>query len=263
MTKLSEMPTKPPKIITFGPLGTGKTLFAQSAGEAIQILDLDDGYVTGRQWKDEHTANRQQCDVETFIDETPGKSTAWPKFQLHIQRMALSVKKGTWPYPVVAIDSLTSMGELALRHVMCSAGRLEGGIMGKVEQQHWGMCFQLMESILTIMRSMNIAVILIAHDDMREIGGIKERILACNGQKLPFKIPRLFDEVWYFKKVTDKTKEAGVRIDIQSTPTPLLNVRTRNQIPKCTVDAGLPKLMKFMGYDLEEKLQEYKDRNSK
>ncbi len=83
--KLREMTKKYWKIILFGAVGVGKTGLALTLGSKAQVLDMDDGLITGQSMQDEFTKDRLEVDVKTAYEEKLTTATAFPKAKLLAQ----------------------------------------------------------------------------------------------------------------------------------------------------------------------------------
>lgn len=249
--KLEELPIKPPKILLYGSSGSGKTALATTCGPHCQVIDFDDGVETARTLADSFQPQRRQIDVLQALERDPAFPTAYAKGKEHLRGVATQCNQKKYPFKVLVIDSLTSMADACLRMVLKNSNKLEtsGGMAMNPEIQHWGLAFLEMESFLSIARSLPIAVILIAHEQMNEIDGVNKLQLAISGKKNPTKIPRFFDELWYMKT----RNAAGGKIEyvIQTNSTAGIEARSRKNIPDLTnANVGMPELLKRMGYPL-------------
>ena len=249
--KVSEMTEGlPPKILIYGPPGTGKTAFAMTAGASAQLLDLDKGWTTARSLKDAFTARRQEVDVLGFYEDDPKKALAFVRCKTKLMEIAELCYQGKYPFKVLVVDSLTALSEFALRFIMGNSGGIyypATGALRPPEIQHWGLAISEVSNFLLILRSLPIAVVLIAHshrDQMVEAGGNKQDIIevAVFGKNLPSKVPAYFDEVLFSKVV----EEGGGKRDfvLQTQPTSIVQARTRSQIPdRYSMRGGLPSLL--------------------
>jgi len=61
--KLSDIKTKPPKILLIGNYGSGKTCFATTGGKYVQVIDLDEGLISAKTLKDNFTETRSEIDI--------------------------------------------------------------------------------------------------------------------------------------------------------------------------------------------------------
>ena len=260
--QLNKIKRKAPKSITFGPLGTGKTLFWQTGGECVHIVDCDDGSQSGLYWKDKWSAERELVDVKRFVEPDPDVVSGFIRVRTHLLDIARKVKSGTWPYPVVVIDSLTSLVEMAVRQTMYNSGRLVNGKIDTVRIQDWGNAFVEVTNLLCHAKSMDVAVVLIAHQTIIEEGASKKITIACRGKNLPNEIPRLFDEVWYHRK--EDLSGGKLKIKIITKPTEMLDIRSRANLPaEFSVGVGAEVVLKKMKFDMRGRKEVWKKKQEK
>lgn len=244
MPKLSEVKIKPPKILLYGDVGTGKTAFTLTLGDRLQVLDMDEGTLTGVTLDDKFRSRRLEVDVVSCPDPDPNKATAFGCGKAHVLKVANQAVRKAYPYDAFAIDSLTALADHAVRMVMVNSG-----MAGKNPQiQHWGLAFNEIENILTVARSIPGVFILIAHAMNIEIDGNTKKEIAIPGKSLPNKIARYFDEIW-FAKVQNKAggKQA---FTIQTKSTASIVARSRLNIPDgIDMSLGLEEILKQGGYE--------------
>jgi hypothetical protein len=186
---------KPPKILIFGPPGSGKTALVSQLTNAY-MFDLDNGMRTAATLKDKFYDLRQKIEFETFNDQDPKNPKAWMAVKNSIISLSSQIHSGKWNYDAIVVDSLTYLAEAALLQVMFQSGKA----MMKPEIQHWGMAVSEVENILVVLRSLPCMVVLTAHDQPMYLDDDTMQIrVSCIGQKLPYKLPAMFDEVWYAK----------------------------------------------------------------
>lgn len=246
MPKLSEMQQiVAPKIVLYGEPRTGKTAWVMTGGEHVQLLDLDKGYRTGLYLKDKFLDERRKVDVISCYEDDPAKAKAFSQAQMELMRIADACLKGTYPFKVLAIDSLSALADFSLRQIMASSG----GFTAKKEYQHWGIAISQIENILLILRSLPIAVVLIAHSKQKEINGVEKTVVGVFGQELPNTVVKYFDEVFYSKVVYGPSNT--VQYKIQTKPTPMLVAGSRtNQGDDIDMNLGLKDTLGKMGYVL-------------
>ena len=244
MTKLSDLTPKAPKILLYSPAGKGKTALALTCGESCQIMDLDDGTVTGVSLKDSFLDSRKSVDVVQFLETDALKATAYKGALEYVKTVAKQCREGTYKYKVLVIDSLTALDSYCMRYVMQNSG----GILKKIELQHWGVAFQELKQFLLTVRSLPIAVILLAHEQPKGASET-EVTIAISGRKMPAEVLRFFDEVWYLKA----RPAAGGKVQrvLQTVSDARIECRSRFCIADGTdVNVGMPKLLEQMGYKL-------------
>lgn len=242
--KLSEIKVKAPKILIYGPAGTGKTACALTLGSRAHVVDMDDGLLTGLTLQDKWSEDRQQVDVVQFLEEDPRTARAFLSVKKHLMDVVNKARQGKWEFDALVIDSLTAMAEFAMRSVLAS-----NGMLGNVPQiQHWQLAFTEVENIMIILRAMPCPVILIAHDQVRTIDEQDYVRIAIPGKNMPTKITRYFDEVFYSKV---KTKGGGKReYLLQTRASGSIEAKSRGNL-EALVDTsiGMTGILKLMGYE--------------
>lgn len=243
MPQLKDIESKVPKILIYSPAGTGKTALALSAGADTEILDMDDGVLTGQTLDDKWKEERLKVEVKQFLESDPLKAVAFKKFKNRMIKIAKECTEGKYPHKLLTVDSLTSFADGAVRYIMYNSSML-----GQAPQiQHWGTAFIEIENILTLIRSLPIPVILLAHEQIKTIDKKDVTDLAVSGRNLPSKIRRFFDEVWWI----NVRNAAGGKVErkIQTKSTESIGCRSRwNMEDGINVNVGMRELLKRMDY---------------
>ncbi len=250
--KLSELPKKPPHICVYGEVGCGKTALALTAGARAQVLDLDDGLLTGIHLDDKFKQDRLQVDVKQFLEPDPAhKATVFARVKQYIYGLPRDMKNGNWPYEVFIMDSLSTFADSAVQMIMGNSGRLGSN----PEIQHWGMAFTEIKNVLNVVKTFPCVVILIAHEQVKVIGKPpNEEIkleLAVSGKNLPSQIARYYDELWYLRnRPTGGNKIQRV---LQTAGRGSIAARSRDCLPDMTdTSIGMWGLLKMIGYEAKE-----------
>lgn len=264
--KVHEIPEVPAKFLITGKPGTGKTLLAMTGGEKVQIIDLDRGYLSGITWKDQFTEARSKVDIIPCYEKEPDKAVAFRLAKEHLYNVANACVKGTYPYTVLCIDGLTTWGDGAMRMIRVNSSKWgvapQLDVKKGVTQPEWGLAINELEQCLSIIRSLPIAVIVLAHitetDDkyhpenptqLIKVGGTE---IGALGQKIPDKIGAYFDEVYY--AATDVVAGGRLTYKLYTKQTARIKyLKTRAQVPDGTLlDTGLPGLLKLARYDINK-----------
>lgn len=239
--KLSEIPPKPPKFLFYGPFGGGKTAFAETLGKDLQLLDVDQGAITGLRFQDFHTSLRKEIDVIPF----PNPGLAFTDLQSKLISIINDCNNGTYPFKAVCLDSLTSLSDVCRRQVMRNSGKTEMNI------GLWGISIDQMESIVLNLRSLPIVVILVAHETSELVDNSVQKQISIYGKNLPNKIPTYFDEVLYFA-----SRDLGggkSAYTIQSKSSPSIPVRTRHGVSDgFQTSLGMKELLSQIGFNFDK-----------
>lgn len=208
------------------------------------MLDFDGGMRTAFKLKDKFTPLRMEIEFDTFVDQ-PMKPTMYIEAKQKLLKIAQLVLVKKWQYDCIVIDSLTGLCRSAMLHVLsCS-----GDPMRVPQIQHYGQAVNAVESILTILRSLEVPVLVTAHEQAIETdNGILIRILSVTKPHGMNKLPWLFDEVLH---MTVRPKGQG-KCDfiVSGRPTSSISVRTRSGIMSDIIinDIGLKGLFELVGY---------------
>lgn len=260
--KLSDLPPKPPKILDWGPMGTGKTARALTLGARAQVIDIgEDGLTTGLTLKDKFTEDRKAVDVVMFREtQLPRKAHAFTDCRDYVFKVSDQCQKGTYPFDALIVDSITELARMSINQVLSNNSMLESG----PQLQHYGLAFAQTKMVLDVLKALPIVVYVIGHDQRDAIvkkspDGKKEIDrkdfieIALTGKNMPAEVPRGFDEVWYAH-----VRAAGGgknSYHIQTAADDLVKCRTRSQIPNMfnTTDVGMWEIIKMLGYTPPER----------
>ena len=246
MPTLKDIKVIHPKILLYGIAGTGKTALALTLGSKLQIMDFDNGLMTGKTLKDEHYDTRMSVNAIQFLEPDPNKGTAFLKAKNHLYKVAEACAKGKYSFKSICVDSLTSLVDSAMRMVQGNSSHI-----GKNPQlQEYGLAFNEVENFLTILKSLPILVVVTAHQHNFEIDNKTMVQIALPGRKLPGKICGWFDEVWRMTIQNLPKDEIAFRIQTNGTASTL--ARSRFNIPdKQNAKVGLPVILKEAGYEYD------------
>lgn len=241
--KLSEVKIKPPKVLLYGPFGSGKTCFAMTGGKYVQYLDMDEGLQSGKKLKDSFTEIRGEIDVLEAHEDDPNRALAFMKARSYIQSISEQCRKGTYPFKILVIDSLTNLHEFCMRMIMSNSG-----ILGqKPKIQNWMMRDIEFINLCLLLKTLPIAVIVIAHQQVNVEDEVNVLTPFLPGKSLPNNFFSKFDEILYMKPRLIAGGKTSFTIHNLSTS--CITARTRSNFPdKLDVSIGLLKLLEYMEY---------------
>lgn len=219
---------KPPKILLYAPPRSGKTTFCTTAGVYGEIIDCDGNIRPAITVKDAFAESRPTIDYFDGQDTDPVNPDSWDKTKKRIIAINNSLAMKTYKKKIVVLDSLTTMGDAALRYVRKNSKTLASG--KQPTQPEWGLALGELEYVLSLIRGWPITVVVNAHDliytDTEPVFGpsgsvvghqeVQKRQILCIGAKLPFKIPALFSEIWYLRRVQGGGTSFAYKLQTQS-----------------------------------------------
>ena len=244
MTKLEDLKLDSftPKICLYGPPGSGKTAFCLTGGDLVEYVDLDNGLLTGKTFKDKFTSERGKVSVFQSFDTEPGKTVGFSKAQSYIRGLVTLSRDPNCKWKILVIDSFTALCSMAMRNVMSSQGRIDA----TPQLQHWGMAFAAVEGIMQDLKAVQKIVILVAHQQTSDEDGISQIEISIPGQKLAPRVIPYIDEIWHCKVLPI----GGGKVDyiLQTSSTGSIMTRSRLNVPTGTsMNLGLREVLKLGG----------------
>lgn len=249
MTRIQDLKQLEPKILIYSHAGGGKSAFVETLGARLQIIDLDPGAHVALSLNDQWRSRRLECDVIRIRDVDPSKAQAWEAVKQTVIRITNEVNLGTYPYQFLCVDSLTSLGELALRNVLGNSGNANNP---QPSIQQWGIAINEVKNLLVYLRALKIPVILTAHCQTTLADSDNKMGIAIFGKDLPNYIPRFFDEIWYVHvrpKPTAANQPQQYTFTIQTQPSASIMARSRLGVPnEFDITAGFEAALTAGGY---------------
>lgn len=246
--KVSDIEGKPPKVLLWGDVGSWKTSLLLTLGAPLQVLDFDDGCLTGVKLQDRWTEDRRAVDVIQFLEPAPHKvATVFQRAKQKIIEISNECALKKYPFGALGIDSLSALADASLQQILSNSGRLGQ----QPEIQHWGLAFSQLKDLVAVLRTLPIPVIYIGHEQVKSVGeGASRREtleLALNGKNLGNQICRYCDEIWYSRI---KPVGSGKYVQqLQTVDDGTIPCRSRGCIPNnINAEIGMWELLKLAGY---------------
>jgi hypothetical protein len=239
---------KAPKILLYGSFGSGKTAFVATGGEAVDIVDLDEGLRSALTYNDKWTEQRKIAAgnaVECY-ESDPKRAIAFNKARAYISGVVDQCSKGTYERKVLVIDSLTTLSEYAMRSILAA-----NSMLGKQPQiQHWGIRDIFFKNLLIELKALPVAVIVIAHQQTEFAEGDNSTICpAIAGKSLPPILHSQFDEILYAR--TRTVAQSKVEYIIENKSNRGVIVRTRSNFENFfNMNRGLKEFLGLMHYEI-------------
>ena len=226
--KAYELAALPPKPLMYSRPGLGKTALAMTLGEECMYLDLDDNMEVAFGLNDKFKSDRLAVEVRQFIDREPNKCTAFDEFVSTVNAIVNACGRGEFEYKYVVVDTLTSLEVACMNGVLYKENKL-----GKnPEIQHWGKRDTALFRVVSLLRTLPIPVFMLAHEMIEDTGGTQVVKIAMAGQKLPPKIVRMFNEIWYLRARPGKM--SSTEFFVQTAPTSTITCRSGRGLPTGT-----------------------------
>lgn len=245
--KLSDIQSVPPKVLLWGLAGSGKTCLTTTLGDDLELINCDPNIRAALMMKDVFSPERAKVDIiANAAGDKPEYGFTRVKNRIYDIHKEIAAK--TYKKKVVALDSLTTIGEFAMKSVMLNAGKLAD--INKLPIPtipEWGLGIGEVENILALLISLPIPVIVIAHQLRIEIDENTKMIPWALGSKLPDKLPRMFTEIWYSK--VSKTA-SGDKFFIQPKSTSSILARSTCLTQDEGHEQGMKALLEKVGYKL-------------
>lgn len=249
MPQLASLSLEAPKILIYGRPGTGKTSFTMTLGESLEIIESDpQGYGVGLTLKDGKEAIRAKVEVSYFRDDPVVPGTGWGKLKARVLSIANDLRANKYTKKVVAFDSLTSAGELALRYVRANSGK---PLSGPPSQPEWGAAMLELEFVINLALGFRIPAIFLAHEDTEQTdpnGQFVQKKPYIIGQRLLPKVIANLTEV-YYAKLEPKGGGSFLRL-LQTSGTPGIEAKSGRSIPNFDMSRGAQALFEELKFPL-------------
>lgn len=167
------------KVLVIGDSGSGKTKILRTFPKPIYIADFDNGL---------DVLAGEEIEFEEYFD-SPEKPDSWMKFMADLKKWH---KEGP-PGKTVALDSLTSAAEAALRNQL----RVTGHSTANIQQGDWGKAISDVKDALAYLLTLPCTVVVTAHYRMiQDDTNVMHYAPLVYGKDLPHKVPTYFNDIW-------------------------------------------------------------------
>jgi hypothetical protein len=231
--------------LIYGPMGTGKTNILRTARQPVLIHSFDPGGT--KTIRDEIAAGGIIADTRYEIEDAkkPTAFEAWDREYFRLKNGGMFDKIGTF-----AIDSATTWSSAAMNVTLKKAGRPAA----TPQQNDYLPTMVMLENAIKDMTSLPCDIILICHEDTdKDEGSGKMFVGPLFIGKLKYRIPVLFDEIYY---ANTKESSTGVSYSLLTRSTGLYKARTRlgkGGIFETYEVQDIKALLKKAGYSTEDK----------
>ena len=233
--KAYELSALPPKILIYSRAGLAKTALLMTLGEKLLMHDLDDNMEVAFSLNDKFKTDRMAVEVKQFLDPDPTKATAFARLKKAVLDVSNECLRGDFAYEYYGLDSLTSLATAVQNQIMGNAGKIEQN----PQIQHWGLIITEIERVVTWVRALPIPAFILAHETTFVTEDHNEVQISIPGQKLPGKILRMFNEIWYIR--AKATGGGNTDLYIQTVPTQAITCRSGRGLPTGTRFATIQK----------------------
>jgi len=233
----------PPKILFHGDSATGKTALIAQLSNGY-LMDFDGGMKTAFSLSDEFTKYRHAIEFDVFKDKSFRNPQGWQTGYAKLLSIAEQCAANKWPYDALCIDSMTGICQVIRHFVMKSK---TGDALAEPERNHWGMMVNCMEAVCSIIMTLNVPVIITAHDcTVYTDDDVTYKVLGItknHGEKIPW----MFDEVW-LAKVMKKGLKRNFVISGEGTAARLAKTRMNLGKDVNHTEIGLPGIFKMIDF---------------
>jgi energy-coupling factor transporter ATP-binding protein EcfA2 len=166
-------------ILIIGDSGSGKTTLLDSFPKPLFVADFDNGL---------DVLAGKDVTYEEYFD-APDKPEAWIRFMADLKRWH---KEGP-PGKTIAVDTLTSAADCALRNQLKVVGRGTGNI----QQGDWGKAISDVKDALGFLSTLPCNVVVNTHFRMlQDEMSMMHYVPLLYGKDLPSKVYTYFQDVW-------------------------------------------------------------------
>jgi len=214
---------RPPKILLVGSYASGKSSLAFTLGAEAEVLDMDGNVRPPLSVVDQFSSARKLVEWNQLIDKDAMNPDSWETFKARVVAIHNSIISKSYKKKAVILDSFTTMGESAMRMIRKQKRKLMDP--SQPTQPEWGLAFNEVQFILSMIRTWPIIVIMNCHEmviteeDKDESGNsvtkTTRQILGI-GRKLPATLGAYFSEIWYMKLVIGAGNSVAYKIQTRS-----------------------------------------------
>lgn len=252
--KASDLNLSTTRVMLWGPPGSGKTVFAGTLGEILQLIDLDGNAQSLATFKDKFYDARRQVDVLSGfqydqINEAGAlKAHALDHLKGYLLGVSKAIREKRYPFKALCIDSLTTMMEMGKMKVLRTHrdGNQKHDLT--LSQGQYQFMFNEVGDVIRIFNSLPILTILICHERMSEVDTAISHEISIPGKDFPNVLRGMFPEILYCRIMPPAQGQTGSRFTLQTVKTYDATARSCLNIPTGTdMNLGLPEILKRQG----------------
>lgn len=231
-------------VLLVGDGGTGKSRLAATFPDPY-FFDCDKGMASVRD---------RAVDYDTFKEAAKGQkvskeqtetlglypfATAWPAIIKRLNELGTQMDKGECPYKTIVLDSLTTLSEIAMNHVLSSTSQ------DQPHQGSYGAQQQYIKRVMNELTAWPVRIVATAHiqKDTNDLTQVVEKLPLLTGKLAGF-IGIYFDEVYFMDSVLDPITKASKPIILTKSTPVMRQAKSRWNVPDKT-DATFEAISKF------------------
>lgn len=220
--KASELNLINTNMLLWGPPRTGKTVFAGTLGEKLQLIDLDNNAGSLATFKDKFYEERRKVDVvcgmqnETMNEHGALQQWALVNLKAYLLSVHGAIKQGKYPYKALCIDSLTTLIEMGTRKILVTHRDKNQLHPNTLSQGQYQFMFNEVYDVLQLFVALPLLSILIAHEETNTLDNVQTHEILIPGKNFPSLLRKNFPEITYCRVQGGQPAGTPSRFTIQT-----------------------------------------------